>query len=579
MDYDGQMVLDPQKEGLSEKVARLEALAGQQEARLATYKETLDEIYALYDGQVEELSFIRRLSDRLRIGLDLKKVCLAVVQTIMEELGPDGCLLLLAGREGGLKLKASASQDRPAAFWPDKDPIQSQAPQGREGPFGRVALSGLPVLLGEMEEGQGLLAGIRSMMVMPLISRQETVGVLALLSHTPGGFAEKELRVLTITCDQAAAVLSGVRLINEVRRVGRAARRSERKARRALESWERLLENANDLILTLDGEGRITYANRLVRDLGLEPERLLGSGLSALVGPKAAAHLLRGRGGPVEELTLTGLSGPERTALLSLTPLPAGDKDEQAWLVIARDVTQRKQLERQLLHSEKLASVGLLAAGVAHEIGNPLSAIGGYAQILKKKGLAEEARAEFLGAIEEQVGRIEKIIQELLAYSRPSSGARSLLSLNEVCQSLTGMLTNQNLFRGVEVVCQLDPGDPKVVMDRDHLTQILINLLVNAAQSLEGRGTITLSTRASGRQAVLRVADDGPGIPAQAADRIFDPFFTTKPVGQGTGLGLSICHRIVEGESGSIRLVGPGPGAVFEVVLPAFQEEAEAEAS
>lgn len=268
MDYDGQMALDSQKEGLSEKVARLENLAGQQEARLATYKETLDEIYALYDSQVEELSFIRRLSDRLRIGLDLKKVCLAVVQTIMEELGPDGCLLMLTDREGELKLKASATQDRPAAFWPDKDPIQSQAPCGREGPFGRVAASGQPLLLGEMEAGGGLLAGIRSMVVMPLISRQETVGVLALLSMTPGDFAEAELRVLTITCDQAAAVLSGVRLINEVRRVGRAARRSERKARQALESWESLLENAHDLILTLDHKARITYANLRAKDLG-----------------------------------------------------------------------------------------------------------------------------------------------------------------------------------------------------------------------------------------------------------------------------------------------------------------------
>jgi two-component system NtrC family sensor kinase len=141
------------------------------------------------------------------------------------------------------------------------------------------------------------------------------------------------------------------------------------------------------------------------------------------------------------------------------------------------------------------------------------------------------------------------------------------------------MLTNQKLFRGVEVVSELDPAEPKVVMDRDHLTQILINLLVNAAQALAGKGTITLSTQASGREAILRVADDGPGIPAEEADRIFDPFFTTKPVGQGTGLGLSICHRIVEGEGGLIRLKGPGPGAVFEVVLPAAFTESEAEAS
>ena len=137
------------------------------------------------------------------------------------------------------------------------------------------------------------------------------------------------------------------------------------------------------------------------------------------------------------------------------------------------------------------------------------------------------------------------------------------------------MLTNQKLFRGVEVATRFDEAGPAVFMDRDLLAQLVVNLVVNAAQAMDGMGRIIVTTEARRDTVFFSVADTGPGVPAEAAGRIFDPFFTTKPVGQGTGLGLSICHRIVEGEGGLIRLGrAEGTGAVFEIELPRAKEEA-----
>ncbi len=575
--YDGGV-----KGASQQNLEQLRAKIAEQEASLATYKQTLREIYALYDARVEELSLVRRLSDSLRMDLNLKKVCLAVVEAVMDELAPDGSLLLLIGPKGRLRLKASAKGGQEAVYWPDRHSVQALAVEAEAGAIGQAARSGRPVLLPKLEHGTGLLAGASSLVCLPLIAREETIGVFGLVGQAEGAFSEDDVRILTIICDQAAAALYNVRLFNEVKRVNRVLRRSEREARLARERLERLLESANDLIITLDRQGRITYVNSRVSQLGFEPAALAGRPFSELIDAEEPDPRLTelAEAGAVQELPFKDAQGHPRTVLVSFTPLPPAEEDEPALLVIARDVTERKQLERQLMHSEKLASVGLLAAGVAHEIGNPLSAISGYAQILKKTGLSAQESAEYVTAIEEQAGRIERIIQDLLTYSRPSRGVRSRIKVNEALSSILFMLTNQKLFRGLEVVPILDPADPEVFMDRDLLAQVVINLVVNAAQALENHkgerpGRITITTRALADKVSLIVADNGPGVAPQDAQRIFDPFFTTKAVGHGTGLGLAICHRIVEGEGGAIRLLeGEGPGAAFEVLLNRAEEEA-----
>lgn len=177
-----------------------------------------------------------------------------------------------------------------------------------------------------------------------------------------------------------------------------------------------LLDTASDLIIIADHQGRVTYANQAAQDLGLERESLAGRPLASLFADQARARLLLTRGAPLSEELELKAGEKSFLTLVSLTPLTETGES----LAIIRDVTRRKALERQLMHAEKLASVGILAAGVAHEIGNPLSAVSGYAQLLVKDDITGEERREFATAIASQAERISRIIRDLLDYSRPA---------------------------------------------------------------------------------------------------------------------------------------------------------------
>ena len=239
------------------------------------------------------------------------------------------------------------------------------------------------------------------------------------------------------------------------------------------------------------------------------------------------------------------------------------------------------QTQRELLSSEKLASVGRLAAGVAHEIGNPLSAIAGYLDILARRKYLEELDREMLGRVRAEVERIHEIIKELLDYSRPQTASAGLIDLNELVGSALSLLSmGQKGWDKVEIVT--DPGEiPLVFGNRSALQQLVMSLCLNAFQAMPDGGRLSLATVASEREGhrgtALTVADTGAGIPEDQLERIFDPFFTTKEPGQGTGLGLSICLRIVENMNGRISVRSePGSGASFRVWLPAAPGDEDA---
>jgi signal transduction histidine kinase len=240
-------------------------------------------------------------------------------------------------------------------------------------------------------------------------------------------------------------------------------------------------------------------------------------------------------------------------------------------MVLATDLTEHRQLERQLIHSEKLASIGLLAAGVAHEVGNPLSAISGYAQILESGAESEVERREYLGAILNQTGRIQKILRELLDYSRPSSGLAADLNLAEILPRTLNMIQTQKVFRQVEVVLDLDSdrGPHLVSLNPDHLTQITVIIALNAAQAMNGQGRFEVALGRRPGWVTLSFTDTGPGVPPDITGRLVDPYFTTQSPGEGTGLGLSICQRLVDGCQGRVEVRNsPGRGATFIVCLP-----------
>ncbi len=226
--------------------------------------------------------------------------------------------------------------------------------------------------------------------------------------------------------------------------------------------------------------------------------------------------------------------------------------------------------DASLVRSEKLASVGRLAAGVAHEIGNPLTSILGLVDLLEQGGLDEATQREFLRRIHAETDRIHRTIRDLLDFSRQgpeeAGGRASVAASVERAVSLAGP---QKDMREVQVERRLPADALHVRMSEEHLVQVLLNLLMNAADAMSGTGRITIDVRADSAQVRLEVTDTGPGVAPEVEGRLFEPFVTTKPTGKGTGLGLAVCHSLIERAGGTIRVERPeAGGARFVVGLP-----------
>jgi signal transduction histidine kinase len=240
---------------------------------------------------------------------------------------------------------------------------------------------------------------------------------------------------------------------------------------------------------------------------------------------------------------------------------------------LERTTGDLRSKEQQLIHGEKLASVGRLAAGVAHEIGNPLAAILGLLELLRGGELSAAQSSEFLGRVQRETERIHRIIRDLLDFARrdaDDAASTETSDLRAVIEDAVNLVKPQKESKDIAIDVAVDAGAGRVLGPRPRLTQIVLNLLLNAVDALDGRGRIEVSARplGDGTRVLLQVSDDGPGIALEMQDKLFDPFTTTKPVGKGTGLGLAVTHAIVEGLGGRIEGKNrEGGGACFEVQL------------
>lgn len=239
------------------------------------------------------------------------------------------------------------------------------------------------------------------------------------------------------------------------------------------------------------------------------------------------------------------------------------------------------ETREQLEGSERMASVGKLAAGVAHEIGNPIAAIMGMHDLLEDAELPSDTRADFLRRMRKETERIHVVVRDLLDYARPERGPASMraasASVRETADDALALVRPQKEWKGVEASVDV-ADDLHVALSPQRLTQVLLNLLLNAGAALGGTGKVAVRAKADGPKVRIEVEDTGPGVPADVAPRIFDPFVTTKEVGQGTGLGLAVCRGIVEGAGGRIWLdTSYVEGARFVVELPSAPSSSHSE--
>lgn len=334
-----------------------------------------------------------------------------------------------------------------------------------------------------------------------------------------------------------------------------------------------IFDRTLDLILIVNRDEIITYANARLRELtGLSPEEIVGRTVFQLI-PDAE------RDG-VEQHWQTVLSGEAQAfetqfqraeggythCLIAASPILG----TESFLFIVHDLTEAKNMQAQLLQAEKSAALGRLVAGAAHELNNPLTAVLGFAQILREEAEGEMMQAD-LDRIIRGALRARRVVQDLLAFARQQSPVRSGTDVNETLEQAFDNVSQRARRSTVTLEANLEPSLPLVWANAHQLKLVWDNMLTNACQAMapNGGGRLQVTSERSGDHIRITIGDTGPGIPRTHISQIFDPFFTTKAVGEGVGLGLSLCQGIIESHGGQIWVESTeGEGATFIVELP-----------
>jgi PAS domain S-box-containing protein len=386
------------------------------------------------------------------------------------------------------------------------------------------------------------------------------VGYL-LATHDPRpGWTRVEAGLLSQLAPQLALALANGLLMLETR---------------ALAGYQgRVLDQTAVLINSVDEEGKVVTWNRASEQLlGIRSEDAIGKVFGIDVARAADAGAwselwadLFARGVATRELVVLDQEGDERPLHLDARVLRDGSEVRGAVLV-GLDLRTRRALETQVARSQKMAAVGLLAAGIAHEINNPLSGVVGYSALLLERELDPEIR-RMVQHISSSAERCRKIVEGVLLFSRQRSGARERVELSDLIARMVRIGEYQWKMHNCRIVREVSDS-VEVMADLDQLEQVLLNLLSNAVDAMPNGGTVRIALSATETGARIDIQDDGPGIPDEIRENVFDPFFSTKSIGKGTGLGLSISYGIVRDHGGDILLESrPGRGAHFVILLP-----------
>ncbi len=332
-----------------------------------------------------------------------------------------------------------------------------------------------------------------------------------------------------------------------------------------------LLRLCNELgigVVRVDTEGNASPLN----DVGISLLEKLG-GSQATPAPDPIPELLRAAAEHGPEVSETLTHSPESRHIAVTASQTAG-----LGLVLLRDNTDERLMHERLLQSEKMASVGQLVSGVAHELNNPLTGVMGFAQLLLGRDLEESMRSQ-IQTIYGEAERAAKIVQNLLSFARRRKPTKEMADVNALVQRVLELYSYDFGVRNITIDMTLDTSMERVWVDQDQIQQVLFNVMKNAEQAMisaHGGGKLTVTTQGSATGTTISIADDGPGIPAESQRRIFDPFFTTKEAGEGTGLGLTICYGIIDEHGGRIWTENrPTGGSVFHIELPVGVEEAQ----
>src|SRR5215469_3095474 len=405
----------------------------------------------------------------------------------------------------------------------------------------------------------------------PCRIREHTVAVLGLGKTVDGDFlSSDDVELVETIAGYVAVALDNAQLYSSL----------EQKAleiARLKDFSENIVESLNVGVLAVDLDGIVESWNTSMEHLfGVLRRDAVGRRLSSLL-PEELAHKIAARG---DQEHITGIykqrlhhQGNHLTLNVSITPLVSKSNERIGRLLLFDDVTQRERMEEQMTQTEKLTSLGLLAAGVAHEVNTPLAVISNYIQMLAKQMPEGDPRQSIIDKIVKQTFRASEIVNNLLNFSRTGAAEVSSVDVNRVVEETLSLVAHPLKTARIQVVKELGKSLPAVHGSANKLQQVFLNLFLNARDAMPGGGMLEVRTSAENGSVEVEIADTGAGIAREDINRIFDPFFTTKSNGRGTGLGLSVSYGIIKEHAGKIDVRStPGRGTSFHLEFPAVRK-------
>jgi two-component system NtrC family sensor kinase len=547
-------------------------------------------LYSIEKQRTHELSILNKLTAEFNQCLDPDELVQKAVRVISTGFGYRACAMAVREEEQGLcKLRAFYH-----AILKESLPIAELRWQSRV--LDQVIAEKKALIvpdLGAEQETLRLFPDSLSQMAVPLINLERVVGVLVVESNQAHSYSADDLNLLSTVAGNLALALRNAELYQASQLQSENLQRLVRQRTREIENQKKLMESIIDSlplgIYVIDREyGVVTWnKKRETGILGIPRDQVVGKDIFT-VFPVMAKDKLKAEfdqvwktAQPFETETVSWSSGEKRHYHIRKIPMSMEGEQTTHVITLAEDVSERKKLEESLFTNAKLASLGRLAAGIAHEINNPLAAIAGCVEGLisrsREPGLAGvtgfEDFPEYLKIIDDEIQRCKGIIINLLDFSRTREILHQSISVNETIEQILQLLSHHKSFKRVQIVKELDPELPPVVGNSGELRQVFLAMAINAVDAMNESGTLTLRScreiRNGQEHVCIHVQDTGVGIPQKNLNKIFDPFFTTKPVGRGVGLGLSICYGIIRSHQGFIKVASEeGKGTLFQIYIP-----------
>ena len=486
---------------------------------------------------------------------------------LSETLGVERLAVFLAAESGGYRLMRSRGMS-----FPGKADTSFLDPDRPELAKGYLFFDNVKRPYGFSPAAQKTIEQLALHYYLPFKVKERTLGYLGLGKTSDGDYLSSEdLDLLKTITGYVSIALENARLYESL----------ELRARdyQALRDFsQNIIESINAGVLACNLEGKIeAWNSALERLYGMSRSGALGKTLDEIFSPELRAELSQ-VSDPHHALNLYKFrlrNAQDRSLIVNLSIVPLVGKENQVIgrLLIFTDLTERVNLEDQLMQAEKLSSIGLLAAGVAHEVNTPLAVITSNAQLLMRQMDPEDPRGRTLDKIIKQAFRASEIANNLLKFSRVSSSEYSDLDVNRVISETLSLVEPMLKAAKVTVDAQLDKALPGVYGNAGRLQQVFMNLIMNARDAMPHGGELTIVTEAENSSVHVEVSDNGVGIPSDQLHKIFDPFFTTKGTSRGTGLGLAVTYGIIREHSGSIKVNSVvGRGTTFRLEFPAVRK-------